>query len=234
MSELFLIIKDFIQQNPDLVTWFIAGLICVLGLFLQTSWIKEYIGEWKLNRLLRNAGIKSLHNISVTDDMDEKIFIEHLILTANGILLLGVKRFRGLIFAAEKIDLWTQVVGKKSYKFENPLHQLEGDVIVLNSMIENTKITGKVLFISGSEFPKGKPKDVITVSDLKTLSQESANSEVSDALLTEWKLLTASAVSSNVEENTLIDSNKLSGINIYSLIMIILLVTLWLLWRLNF
>lgn len=222
------------QQSPVLVTWFITGLIFSLGLLLQITWIKEYIEEWKLNSLLKSAGIKSLHSISITDDMDEKIFIEHLILTANGILLLGVKRFRGLIFAAEKIDLWTQVVGKKSYKFENPLHQLEGDAIVLNSMVENTKITGKVLFISGSEFPKGKPKDVITLSDIKDLSQESANSEVSDGLLADWNQLTASAVSSKLEKNTLIDSNKLSGINIYSLSTTLLLVTLWLLWRLNF
>ena len=234
MSELFIIIKDFIQQNPAFVTWITTGLILAVGLLLQAAWIREFIGEWKLNSLLRNAGEKSLHNISIADDLNEKIFIEHLILTANGILLLGVRRFRGLIFAAEKIDLWTQVVGKKSYKVENPLHQLEGDTIVLSSMIENTKVTGKVLFINGSEFPKGKPKDVITVSELKDLSQESANSEISELLLADWEQLSASVESSNSDKHILADSNKLSGINIYSLTMIIILVTLWLFWRLNF
>ena len=125
MSELFLIIKNITLDNPTLVTWLITVFIFIIGLFLQISWIKEYIREWKLNRLLKNIGTKSLHNVSILDGMDGKIFIEHLILTSNFILLLGVKRFRGLIFAADKINLWTQVVGNKSYKFENPLHQIE-------------------------------------------------------------------------------------------------------------
>lgn len=222
------------QHNPTLVTWFVAGIILILGFFLQVTWIKEYLGERKLNNLLKNTGVESLHNISIADDMDEKIFIEHLILTANYILLLGVRRFRGLIFAADKIDLWTQVIGKKSYKFENPLHQLESDAIVLNTKIENSKVAGKVLFINGSEFPKGKPKDVITVSELKELSQESADFEVSGALRADWKQLTALAVSNNLEKNILIDEDKLSGINVYSFVMIVILVSLWLFWRLQF
>ena len=222
------------QHSPTLVTWFVTGVLLILGLFLQIAWIKEYLGERKLNNLLKNAGVESLHNISIADDMDEKIFIEHLILTANYILLLGVRRFRGLIFAAEKIDLWTQVIGKKSYKFENPLHQLESDAIVLNTKIENTKVAGKVLFINGSEFPKGKPKDVITISEIKELSQESAGCEVSDALRADWKQLTDLAVSNELEKNILIDDDKLSGMNVYSLVISVILVSLWLFWRLQF
>ena len=234
MSELFLIIKDFILGNPTLVTWLVAGLILVLGLFLQIVWIKEYIREWKLNNLLKNVGAKSLHNVSITDGMDGKIFIEHLILTPDNILLLAVKKFRGLIFAAEKIDLWTQVVGNKSYKFENPLHQLENDVSVLNAKIKNTKIVEKVLFINGSEFPKGKPEDVISISDIKGWAEEYANSEIPEALFADWNQLTALAVSNNLDKGILIDDDKSSGLNLFSLVMIIIFVSLWLVWRLKF
>ena len=221
-------------DNPTLMTWLVAGLILVLGLFLQIVWIKEYIGEWKLNNLLKNIGAESLHNVSITDGMDGKIFIEHLILTPDNILLLAVKKFRGLIFAAEKIDLWTQVIGKKSYKFENPLHQLENDTLALNAKIENTKIVGKVLFISGSEFPKGKPEDVITISDIKDWSKEYANAEIPEALLNDWNQLTALAVSDDLDKGILIDKNKSSGLNLFSLVMIIISVSLWLVWRLKF
>ena len=234
MSELFLIIKDFILGNPTLVTWLVAGLILVLGLFLQIVWIKEYIREWKLNNLLKNVGAKSLHNVSITDGMDGKIFIEHLILTPDNILLLAVKKFRGLIFAAEKIDLWTQVVGNKSYKFENPLHQLENDVSVLNAKIKNTKIVERVLFINGSEFPKGKPEDVISISDIKGWAEEYANSEIPEALFADWNQLTALAVSNNLDKGILIDDDKSSGLNLFSLVMIIIFVSLWLVWRLKF
>lgn len=130
--------------------------------------------------------------------------------------------------------MWTQVIGKKSYKFENPLHQLENDVIVLNTKVENTKIVAKVLFVNGSEFPKGKPKNVITISDVKELSQKSENSEVSDALLADWKQITALAVSNDLDKAVLTGNDKFSGINIYSFVMTIAFVSLWLLWRLKF
>lgn len=220
-------------DNPTLVTWLVVALMLIIGFLLQIAWIKEYVGEWKLNNLLKNTGVKSLHNISIADGIDEKIFVEHLILTSNNILLLGVKNFRGLIFAAEKIDLWTQVVGNKSYKFENPLHQLENDISILNSKLENTKISGKVLFVNGSEFPKGKPEDVISISDIQAWPRISTNLDISKELREDWDLLTELAASSDLEKEVLIDKGKSSGINVFSLVMILLLVAVWLSWRLN-
>lgn len=220
-------------DNPTLVTWLVVALMLIIGFLLQIAWIKEYVGEWKLNNLLKNTGVKSLHNISIADGIDEKIFVEHLILTSNNILLLGVKKFRGLIFAAEKIDLWTQVVGNKSYKFENPLHQLENDISILNSKLENTKISGKVLFVNGSEFPKGKPGDVISISDIQAWPRISTNLDISKELLDDWDHLTELAASNDLEKEVLIDKGKPSGINVFSLVMILLLVAVWLSWRLN-
>ena len=118
MSEVFVIIKDFTISNPNAVTWTVAAILLLIGVSLQKVWIKEYLGEWKLNRVLRSIRIESLHNIVIPDEMDGKIFIENLILMPNKMLLLGVKKYRGVIFAADKIDLWTQVLGNKSYKFE--------------------------------------------------------------------------------------------------------------------
>lgn len=234
MSELFIIIKYFLLSHYEWVTWLVVSLIFFLGLFLQWSWIKENIREWRLKRLLKNIGSKSLHNVSIEDGMDGKIFIEHLILTPHNILLLSVKKFRGLIFAADKIDLWTQVIGNKSYKFKNPLHQIENDALLLNAKVENTKIVAKVLFIRGSEFPKGKPENVMAVSDAKSWSKEYANLEVPKALISDWKKLTALAVSNELDRGDGMGDNTSSGINIFSLVMVILFSALWLVWRLKF
>ena len=233
MSELFLIIKNITLDNPTLVTWLITVFIFIIGLFLQISWVKEYIREWRLNSLLKNIGTKSLHNVSILDGMDGKIFIEHLILTSNFILLLGVKKFRGLIFAADKINLWTQVVGNKSYKFENPLHQIENDLVVLNSKIENTKILGKVLFVNGSEFPKGKPNDVIVIDDIKNWPKKVNISEMSHNLLEDWTQLTELAISHDLDKGVLIDDGK-SSFNIFSFIVVVIFIMLWLAWRTKF
>lgn len=234
MTEVLLIIKDFAVNNPDLVTWIVAGLIIVLGILFQGFWIKEYICEWQLNHLLKNISSESLHNITIPDGMDDNIFVEHLILTPKKILLLGVKKYRGLIFAADKIDLWTQVIGNKSYKFENPLRQLESDALALNSKIKNTKIEEKVLFINGSEFPKGKPDNVVEISDIKEWRKNFSNEDVSEVVRADWKELVDISASNDLAKNNgvLIDEDDSSGLNMFSLMIVITTLAAWLVWRL--
>lgn len=234
MSELFLLINDFTIKNPNLMTWSGAALIVLLGLMLQKSCIKEYISEWKLNHLLKNIGVESLHNINISDGMDGNIFIENLILTKNNILLLGVKKFRGVIFAADNIDLWTQVVGNKSYKFDNPLRQLESDALVLNSKLENSKIIEKVLFIKGSEFPKGKPDNIIEIEDLKEGHKDYTAADISDALRADWELLLELSASNDMgkDKGIFLDKDSTSSLNVFSLVSFLFVLSLWLVWRL--
>ena len=233
MTEVLLIIKDFTINNPNLVTWLIAGLIIVLGILLQSYWIKEFICEWQLNHLLRNISSKSLHNVTIPDGIDDKIFIEHLILLPKKIILLGVKKYRGLIFAADKIDLWTQVVGNKSYKFENPLRQLDNDVIALNSKMKNTKIEERVLFIKGSEFPKGKPDNIVAISDIKEWRNNYSAEDVSEVLLADWKTLEDISVSNDLSvKGVLVDEENTSGLNMFSLLIVGTTLVAWLAWRL--
>lgn len=232
MSELFLIIKDFTISNPLLVTWTVAGFLVFLGLLLQYEWIKEWFSEFKLRRLLKSTGKDSLHNVTVPDGMDGRLFIENLILTADKIILLGVKKFRGVIFAAEKIDLWTQVIGNKSYKFENPLRQLENDALALSAKVENSKIEEKVLFIKGSEFPKGKPEKVVTIADLKKLRIDNVGQTVSESLAADWKILQEQVVDDVQEKGIMLKEDNSSGLNVFSLMTILIITSLWLTWRL--
>ena len=234
MSELFQRINDFMINNPAFVTWIVVVLILALGAVLQRLWIKEYISEWKLNDLLKKTGKESLHNVIIPDGLDGKIFIEYLILMPKKILLLGVKKYRGLIFAAEKIDLWTQVIGNKSYKFENPLRQLENDALALNSKIENSKIEIKVLFIKGSEFPKGKPESVVTISDIKEWSKDFTATDITAALHADWERLRELAGSNDFVKDkiVLLDKNNTSNFNVLSLVGITTVLLLWLAWRL--
>ena len=233
MSELFHIIRVFSENNPDLITWGVAGIIILFGFFLQITEIKEYIAEWKLSNLLKNTGSDVLHNVTIPDGMDGNIFIEYLILTQKKIILLGVKRYRGLIFAAEKIDLWTQVIGNKSYKFNNPLLQLENDALALVAKIENVIIEEKVLFINGSEFPKGKPEKVISVDDVKKWEQEGTDG-VSTTLKVAWDELSSLSASNDDTKGVLIDDAHSSDINVFSLVVVIIALSLWLTWRLAY
>ncbi len=234
MSELLSIIQEFNANNPSLVTWGVAIIIVILGMLSQAFWIKECFCEYKLNRRLKNVGSVSLHNITMADSIDGKIFIENLILLPDKILLLGVKKFRGLIFAAEKIDLWTQVVGNKSYKFENPLRQLESVVLILNSKIKNTKIEEKVLFINGSEFPKGKPEKIVSLDELAKIKCRYAYENISSALREDWEILNGMIIERDYNKNkaVFVDEENISGLNVFSLLVFTTILASWLVWRL--
>lgn len=234
MSELIQMIQNFNTAYPDLVTWVVVLLISVFFVVSQWKWINESLNEWELNRLLKGIGIESLHNVTIDDDIDGKLFIENLILLPNKILLLGVKKFKGVIFAADKIELWTQVIANKSYKFDNPLRYIETSASLLNTKTENTKIEGKVLFIKGSEFPKGKPEQILTIPELKNIRLSYNSLEVSDLMHSDWQAL-KNLVSSNVrgtDKKILRSEGSAKCLNLFSLILTIVSLSTWLFWRL--
>lgn len=235
MLEVLQISKTYMINNPNLVTWGAVVIFLLVGIFFQKTWVKEFLSERKLKRLLNNLGCESLHNVIIPDGVDGNVFVEYLILTPSEILLIGVKRYRGLIFAAEAIDLWTQVIGQKSYKFENPLHQLENDISALSAYLEKSKILSKVLFINGSEFPKGKPADIVSVKDLKILQQEYAGKNVPEPLMADWKRLVELSSKNEMSrgKGILLDNQNISGLNALALTGTVVVVLFWLVWRLK-
>lgn len=234
MLEMLVIVNHYIAEYPNVVTWGGVALIGFLVLFLWREKIKEAISEYKLKQLLKNIGVDARHNIIIPCGINESIFIDHLILMPNEIFVLGVKKFQGLIFAAEKIDLWTQVIGNKSYKFENPLLQLESNVVSLNSKIEESKIGKKVLFINGSEFPKGKPDNIVSVEEVKTWRRNLIDESVPATLQKDWDTLLALEINDDFVTKSRLLSSESSGLgrNIFSLFSLALLIGIWLFWRL--
>jgi len=234
MLEKLLIANQYIVEYPNVITLGGVILLVFLFLFLWRAKIKEAINEYKLKQLLKNIGVDARHNIVIADGIDETIFIEHLILMPDEIFILGVKKFRGLIFAAEKIELWTQVVVNKSYKFENPLLQLESSVVTLNSKTKESKIGKKVLFISGSTFPKGKPDNIVSIEKVKTWRRSLIQENVPDSLQKDWETLLALEIKDDfvAESPLLAREGRWLGRNMFSIVSLFLLIGGWLFLRL--
>ena len=130
-----------------------------------------------------------MHDIMLPDSLGGFTYIEHLVLTADAIVVLYLKRYPGVIFAGEQIDEWTQVLNNHSYRFPNPLRQLDMDVMAIRNLITSGEVRGLVVFTQGSEFPKGKPGNVILFSELETSQKDYKAEELSSGLHTEWKKL---------------------------------------------
>lgn len=144
-------------------------LAVLIGVTLILVWrpIAQWISHRRLLQLVRRLGVANLKYVSLPDGLDGEIYIEHLILRHDRILIVTIKPFKGNLFGAEHIDQWTQVIGHRSYKFPNPLHQQQSDLQVIKGVLPKIHIDGLIVFTRGCLFPKGKPEGVMLFDELK-------------------------------------------------------------------
>lgn len=140
-----------------------------------------------------------LRNIAIPDGMDGRVLIENIILTSDGIYVLPVKRYCGIIFAADNMDTWTQVIGNRSYKFSNPLPELETYMMAVRNLLPGINVSGYILVTYDAKFPKGKPERVVPVVEIgRRLG--GLKGEVTAQLKAAWDKLKAARLELNPEE----------------------------------
>lgn len=121
----------------------------------------------KTRRQVRRISYDFMQNVTLDNGVDQYAQYDYLALTQQGILIIESKNYAGHIFAAEKIDEWTQIIDRKSYKFTNPFFELDRKVELLRSLNKELKIDGLILFTDEADFPKGCPEKIINLKNLK-------------------------------------------------------------------
>jgi hypothetical protein len=150
--------------------------------------IRNRGGREKLIRLLKKKGEGILVDIEIPDGIGNMVHLDCLLLTRAGMLVVDVKDYAGMIFGAESIDIWTQVLGSKSYKFDNPLFQNQERVMAVKSLAFGAPVSGRVIFTGAGEFPKGKPEGVSIPSTLDDdLGYINEYNELSSSMLDGWE-----------------------------------------------
>jgi len=119
-----------------------------------------------LSRALKDVSIDRLHNVLLPDGMGGQIQVEHLLLTASGLVVVDVKEFQGKIFAGERMAEWTVIGQHGRFTFPNPLPTLYDRVAALKQIVRDVPVFGLVLFGAGADFTKGRPTDVVLPGDL--------------------------------------------------------------------
>jgi hypothetical protein len=140
------------------------GAVVVVGL-LVWLWLRRRHGSSARDAIAAVA-IERLDDVLVPDGMGGEIHLEHLLLTARGILVFNVKHFRGVIFASERMDQWTAIGPDGRSTFKNPLASLYDRVAAVRGLVRDIEVTGFLLFPSQADFSKGRPGDVILPEDL--------------------------------------------------------------------
>jgi hypothetical protein len=136
----------------------------VAAFFLVRAWLRRR--RPRLGQALHDVAIDRLQNVLVPDGMGGQIQVEHLLLTANGLLVIDVKEFEGTIFAGERMAEWTVISPSGRFTFPNPLGTLYDRVAALKQIVRDVPVVGFVLFGAGADFTKGRPRDVLLPGEL--------------------------------------------------------------------
>jgi hypothetical protein len=145
----------------------VAGSIALVVLVALVVWLllRRKKGP-EIKQALEAVAIARLQNVLVPDGMGGHIQVEHLLLTGQGLVVIDAKSFAGTIFASERMEEWT-VIGKQGrFTFPNPLGTLYDRVAALRQLVRDVPVAGHVLFAGGADFSKGRPRDVLSATEL--------------------------------------------------------------------
>ena len=117
----------------------LALLAFAIIIFLNLRKIKHNLLNLKTRRYLDHLGIKQISNLRCPNGLGQSFTIDRLILRHDGITLLIYKRYPGKIFCADQINEWTQMLGKKSYRFKNPLYDLDCQIKAVSVCIPKVR-----------------------------------------------------------------------------------------------
>lgn len=147
-----------------------------------------------LGQALASVAIDRLQDVLVPDGMGGQIQVEHVLLTGSGIVVLDVKDFEGTIFAGDRMEEWTVIGRKGRFTFPNPLGTLYDRVAALKQLVRDVPVTGFVLFGTGADFSKGRPRDVLLPGELVDRFEKPERADLErllDAFAPHWERVKA-------------------------------------------
>ncbi len=163
-----------------------ALLVFAIIIFLNRRNIKDAWLNVKTRRCLNKLGYKQIANFKCPDGLGHHFIIDRLILRKDGISLLLYKPYPGKIFCADKINDWTQMLGMKSYRFKNPLYDLEHQIKAVSACVSKVPVNGFLFFDHLTEFPKGHPDRIIYLENMPQELKRIKRDEVDASVMSAW------------------------------------------------
>ncbi len=95
--------------------------------------------------------------------------IDHILISRFGVFVIETKDYNGWIFADAVRSTWTQVMFKRKFKFQNPIHQNFRHVRAVQALLDflpPKAVTSAVVFTGKAEFKTPITKGVFTLESL--------------------------------------------------------------------
>jgi hypothetical protein len=184
-------LPDRLNLESGVFAILILLMAIALILYINRKKLQIRLREWRVQRSLNEIGHEQIRKLICPDGLDGHFEIDRLALTRDSIILINYKRYAGRIYCAERIAEWTQVVGQKSFKFENPLFELENQLASLQIQSGNVLITGYLYFNHDATFPKGHPPNILHPDNIPEQLLSINCSPVKPEIMLAWERLKA-------------------------------------------
>jgi hypothetical protein len=187
-------ISDIYQYGISLLDQYVL----LIALPLVTFAIVIYLGRSNFSQAWLNVithyrisrlGLKQISNFQCPDGLGHYFTINRLVMRHDGISLLVFKQYPGTIFCAEDIDEWTQMLSGRSYRFKNPLVELDYQVKAVSACVPDVSVNGFLLFDHRARFPKGHPDRVIQLDKIPEALKRDAKHKVMPSIESAWGTL---------------------------------------------
>lgn len=172
-------------------------LLVVSLLALLLLYRRRAIQGRSLSQVLNEIAFERVDKMVIPNVDDGEIQIDHLLLTAQGILIIDIKDVQGAVFGGDKMQDWTVISQDRRFTFSNPQPALFDRIAAVRHIVREVPVAGRILFLDGADFTKGVPG---LVSTLEELEQEFGDVDKSaakikiEAFRQHWDTLNAKAV----------------------------------------
>jgi hypothetical protein len=182
--------------ETHLLLLIVAVLLLLLLLFVYR---RRRSDDRSLSRIFSAIAFERIDGLVLPNGDDGEIQIDHLLLTAYGLLIIDVKDVIGTVFGSDKMQDWTVISDARRFTFANPQPALYDRIAAVRAIVRQVPVTGRILFLDGAAFTKGVPGLVCKLDDLLQEFVErdrtSAKMKV-EAFKPHWERIRGNAVSS--------------------------------------
>ncbi len=185
-------------ESPE--AYLLPLLLVALLLALLAVYQRRYRKARRLKKVFNAIGYDRVDELVIPNADGGEIQIDHLLLTAEGLLIVDIKDVDGAVFGSDKMQDWTVIADEHRFTFSNPQHALYDRIAAVRQIVRQVPVTGRVLFLDGAEFKKGVPGLVCTLDSMLTEFSEAdkavGKSKI-EAFIPHWDLIRDKALSGN-------------------------------------
>ncbi len=158
------------MQLPEQIPFWAIPAAIVAAVVALLVWlyllVRAYRYRKAIDAAIANVAYEMLKNVLIPNGNGGQIHVHYLLLTQRGLLVADLLDRPGAIFGGDQMLEWTAIGKKQRYTFPNPQHALYDRMAAVRLLTGEVPVEGRLLFTVRSDFPKGKPRNVLRIDDL--------------------------------------------------------------------